>query len=143
MLLLDHGIAGNPALASMDDARFGAFAALDLAGDQPHAASAAMAGAAIVRKVDTIAQSSVEQQLAAAREEAFAVDGNLVTSCHLPFPANPRAFFRSQRQIHRCRASATRSNPGIPNLKHFPHSLGGRTAFSFIVLHHRVRTMTL
>ena len=66
----------------MNDARLGAFAAPHFAGYQPHAAGAAVAGAAVIGQVDAVAQSSVQQQLAAARQKALAIDSNLVTSCH-------------------------------------------------------------
>jgi hypothetical protein len=66
----------------MNDARLGAFAAPHFAGYQPHAAGTAMAGAAVIRQVDAIVESSVQQQLAAVRHKALAVDGDFVTSCH-------------------------------------------------------------
>jgi hypothetical protein len=37
-------------------------------------------------QVDAVAQSSVQQQLAAARQKATAIDSNLVTSCHRLIP---------------------------------------------------------
>ena len=70
----------------MNDARLGAFAALHLAGYQPHAAGAAVAGAAVMGQVDAVAQRSVQQQLAAARQKAIAVDSNSVTPCHCLIP---------------------------------------------------------
>ena len=85
-LLLDHRIADDPALTGMNDARLGAFAAPHFARYQPHAAGAAVAGAAVIGQVDAVAQSSVQQQLAAARQKAIAIDRNLVTSCHCLIP---------------------------------------------------------
>jgi hypothetical protein len=41
---------------------------------------------AIIGHVDAVAQSSVQQQLAAARLKAFAIDSNLVASCHCLIP---------------------------------------------------------
>ena len=70
----------------MNDARLGAFAAPHFAGYQPHAAGAAVAGAAVMGQVDAVAQSSVQQQLAAARQKAIAIDSNSVTSCHCLIP---------------------------------------------------------
>ena len=70
----------------MNDARLGAFAAPHFAGYQPHAAGAAVAGTAVIGQVDAVAQSSVQQQLAAARQKAIAIDSNLVTSCHCLIP---------------------------------------------------------
>ena len=58
---LDHRIADDPALTGMNDARRRAFAAADFAGYQPHAARAAVAGAAVIGQVDAVAQSSVQQ----------------------------------------------------------------------------------
>jgi hypothetical protein len=51
----------------MHDAWLAALAAQHLAGYQPHAASAAIAGAAIIGQVDAVPQGSVQQELAAAR----------------------------------------------------------------------------
>jgi hypothetical protein len=45
-----------------------------------------VAGAAVMGQVDAVAQSSVQQQLAAARQKAIAIDRNSVTSCHCPIP---------------------------------------------------------
>ena len=45
-----------------------------------------MAGAAVIGQVDAVAQSSVQQQLAAARRKAMAIDSDLVTSCHCLIP---------------------------------------------------------
>jgi hypothetical protein len=70
----------------MDDARLGAFAAAHLAGYQPHAAGAAVAGAAVIGQVDAVPQSSVQQQLSAARRKALPIDSNLVISCHCLIP---------------------------------------------------------
>jgi hypothetical protein len=70
----------------MNDARLGAFAAPHLAGHQPHAAGAAVAGTAVIGQVDAVTQSSVQQQRAAACRKAIAVDRNLVTSCHRLIP---------------------------------------------------------
>src|SRR5262245_39504187 len=66
----------------MNDAGLGAFAAMHCARYEPHAAGAAVAGAAVVGQVDAVGQSSVQQQLAAARQKAIAIDSNLVSSCH-------------------------------------------------------------
>ena len=66
----------------MHDTRLGAFAAPYFARYQPHAARAAVAGAAVMGQVDAVAQRSVQQQLAAARQKALPIDRNLVTSCH-------------------------------------------------------------
>jgi hypothetical protein len=66
----------------MNDARLGAFTALHFAGYQPHAAGAAVAGAAVMGQLDAVAQSSIQQQLAAGRQKALAIDGYLVMSCH-------------------------------------------------------------
>jgi hypothetical protein len=70
----------------MNDSRFGAFAAAHFAGYEANAAGAAVAGAAIMGQVDAVAKGGVEQQLAAAREKAFAIDRDLVTSCHCLIP---------------------------------------------------------
>jgi hypothetical protein len=45
-----------------------------------------MARPAVIGHVDAIAQSSVQQQLATARLKAFAIDSNLVASCHYLIP---------------------------------------------------------
>ena len=66
----------------MHDARFGAFAALHFAGYQPHAAGAAVAGAAVMWQLDAVAQGRIQQQLAAGRQKALAIDGYLVMNCH-------------------------------------------------------------
>jgi hypothetical protein len=39
-----------------------------------------------MRQVDAVAQGSVQQQLAVARQKAIAIDSNLVTSCHSLIP---------------------------------------------------------
>jgi hypothetical protein len=83
---LDHRIAGDPALTGMSDARLGAFAAKHFAGYEAHAAGAAMTGAAVMRQVDAVAQRSVEQQLAVARQKAVTIDRNAVSSCHCLIP---------------------------------------------------------
>jgi hypothetical protein len=70
----------------MNDARLGAFATQHFPGYQPHAAGAAVAGTAVMRQVDAVAQGSVQQQLAVARQKAIAIDSNLVTSCHCLIP---------------------------------------------------------
>ena len=70
----------------MNDARLGAFAAPHFAGHQAHAACAAVARAAVKGQVDAVAQSSVQQQLAAACQKATAIDSNLVASCHCLIP---------------------------------------------------------
>jgi hypothetical protein len=41
-----------------------------------------VAGAAVVGQLDAVAQGSIQQQLAAGRQKAFAIDGYLVMSCH-------------------------------------------------------------
>ena len=87
---LDHRIADNPALTGMNDARLAPFAAVHFAGYQPHAAGAAMAGAAVMGQVDAVAQSCVQQHLAAARQKAIAVDRYPVTSCHGLIPEGPK-----------------------------------------------------
>src|SRR4029079_18690631 len=84
LALLDHRIGDDAALTGVNDARLGSFAAEHLAGYQPDAAGAAMAGAAVMGQVDAVAQRCVQQQLAAARMKAIAVDGNSVTPCHGP-----------------------------------------------------------
>ncbi len=66
----------------MNYARFGAFAPLHFAGYQPHAAGAAVAGAAVIGQLDAVAQGSIQQQLAAGRQKALAIDGYLVMFCH-------------------------------------------------------------
>jgi hypothetical protein len=76
----------------MNDARLGALAALHFTGQQPHAAGAAVAGPAIKGQVDAVAQSGVEEQLAAARLKALAIDSNLVTSCHCLIPEDFKVF---------------------------------------------------
>jgi hypothetical protein len=81
---LDRRIADDPALTSMNDARLGAFAAPYFAGYKPHAAGAAVAGATVMGQLDAVAQSSIEQQLAAEGQKAVTVDGYLVISCHFP-----------------------------------------------------------
>jgi hypothetical protein len=62
----------------MHYSRFGAFAALDCAGYQPHATGAAVAGAAVIWQFDAIAKSRVQQQLAAGRSKTTAIDCYLV-----------------------------------------------------------------
>ena len=47
------------------------FAAAHFAGYQPHAAGAAVAGAAVMGQVDAVAQSCVKQHLAVARHGRF------------------------------------------------------------------------
>src|SRR5262245_31756909 len=76
----------------MNDAWLGAFTAMHFAGYQPHAAGAAVAGAAVIGQVDAVVQSSVQQQLAAARLKGIAIDSNFVTSCHCPIRLIPEAF---------------------------------------------------
>jgi hypothetical protein len=61
-------------------------AALHFTGYEPHAARAAVARAAVIGQVDAVAQSSVQQQLAAVRQKAMAIDSNLVTSRHCLIP---------------------------------------------------------
>ena len=70
----------------MNDVRLEAFAALHFAGYQPHAARAAVAGSAVIGQVDAVRQGSVQQQLAAARQKAIAIDSNSVTVCHCLIP---------------------------------------------------------
>jgi len=79
---LDRHIANNPALAGMNDAWLGAFATPHFAGYQPHAAGATVASAAVVRQVDAVAQSRIQQQLASARRKALPIYGDLVTFRH-------------------------------------------------------------
>jgi hypothetical protein len=76
----------------MNDARLGALAAPHFTGYQPHAAGAAVAGATVIGQIDAIAQSRVQQQLAAARPKAIPIDSNLVTSCHCPRTPQPFSF---------------------------------------------------
>lgn len=45
-----------------------------------------MSRATIEREIDTVLQSRVEQHFAAARQEALAADGDVVTSRHYPIP---------------------------------------------------------
>src|SRR5215475_5476101 len=82
----DHGIGYDPALAGMNDARLGALAAPHYARYQPHAAGAAVAGTAVIGQVDAVLQRCFQQQLAATRPNAIAIDGNVVTSCHCLVP---------------------------------------------------------
>jgi hypothetical protein len=82
LLRRDFRIADNPALTRMNNTRFGTFAALHLAGYQADAAGAAMAGAAVMWQLNTVAQGSIQQQLAMEGGKAMAVDGYLVMSCH-------------------------------------------------------------
>jgi hypothetical protein len=70
----------------MNDALLGAFAAPHFTGYQPHAAGTAVASTAVIGQFDAVAQSGVQQQLAAARRKASAIDSNLVTSCHCLIP---------------------------------------------------------
>jgi hypothetical protein len=86
MAPFDHRIAGDPALTGMNEAWLGAFTALHLAGYKSHAAGAAVAGTAVMREVDAVAQGSVQQQLAVARLKAIAIECNLVTFCHCLIP---------------------------------------------------------
>ena len=98
----------------MNDARLGAFAAVHFAGYQPHAAGAAVAGAAVMGQVDAVAQSCVQQQLAAARQKAIAVDGNSVTSCHGPIPEGhkfPVCGWRNRAAV--AAPLPMRSNPSV------------------------------
>ena len=57
-------------------------AAEHLAVDQAHAAGAADAGAAVVRKIDAVHQRPVEQQVAAIREKRLVVDASPCRSSH-------------------------------------------------------------
>jgi hypothetical protein len=63
-------------------ARFRTFAALHFAGYQPHAASAAVAGATVMWQFDTVAQGRIQQQLALVRQKTLAIDSYLVMNCH-------------------------------------------------------------
>jgi hypothetical protein len=51
-----------------------------------------VAGATVIGQIDAIAQSRVQQQLAAARPKAIPIDSNLVTSCHCPRTPQPFSF---------------------------------------------------
>jgi hypothetical protein len=70
----------------MNEAGLGAFTAPHIAGYEPHAAGAAVAGTAIMREVDAVAQGSVQQQLAVARRKTIAIERNVVTFCHCLIP---------------------------------------------------------
>ena len=63
----------------MNDARLGTFTAQHVAGYQPHAARAAVTGAAVVGQIDAIAHCGVQQQLAATREHGMSIYSDLVT----------------------------------------------------------------
>jgi hypothetical protein len=43
-----------------------------------------------MREVDAVAQGSVQQQLAVARQKAIAIERNLVTFCHRLIPEDLR-----------------------------------------------------
>jgi hypothetical protein len=106
----------------MNDAWFGAFAAPHLAGHEPDAASAAVAGAAVIGQVDAVAQGSIEQQRAAARQEAIAIDGNLVSSCHcLTRKASKLPIHRLVRVTRRAELPGMLSKPSVSDLKPPPH----------------------
>jgi hypothetical protein len=49
-----------------------------------------VAGATVIGQVDAIAQGGIQQQLAALRQKARAIDRNLVTSCHDLIPEGPK-----------------------------------------------------
>jgi hypothetical protein len=70
----------------MNDAGLGALPALHFTGYEPHAAGAAVAGAAVIGEIDAVAEGRVQQQLAVTRQNAIAIDRNLVTSRHHPIP---------------------------------------------------------
>jgi hypothetical protein len=86
----DTHIANDPTLTGMNNAWFGAFAALHFAGYQPHAAGSAVTCAAVVGQLNAVTQGSVEQHLAAAGHEALAIDSYLMMFCHCPIL---KAFF--------------------------------------------------
>ena len=91
---LQHCVAADAALARMNDAGLRAFTALHVAGNKPYAACAAVSGATIVRQVNAVFQSLVEQQLAKACVEAFAINRNLMGFlCPSPYPFPPPFFF--------------------------------------------------
>ena len=119
----------------MNDARLEAFAAPHFAEYEPHAAGAAVTGATVMGQVDAVAQSSVQQQLAAARQKAIAIDSNLMT-CHYLIPEDfgvPRR--RLVQLTRRRRASGMLSKPSVLDLTHPPPSFGSRNA-DFAVYHH-------
>jgi hypothetical protein len=68
-------------LTGAHDARFGALAALHFAGYEADATCAAVAGAAFIWQLDAILQGSIQQQLAAGRLKALAIDSYLVMNC--------------------------------------------------------------
>ena len=88
----DVRVAGDSALTGMHYSRFGTFAAFNFAGYESNAAGAAVAGAAIVRQVDTTFQCRIQQQLAIGGHETLAVNRYLVMNCQWMIPC--RVFFQ-------------------------------------------------
>jgi hypothetical protein len=85
-VFLNYRITDDPALASVNDTRLGALAAFDFTGDETHAASPAVSGAAIKGQVDSVVQRSIEQQFAASRQKALFIYRNSVAFCHCEIP---------------------------------------------------------
>jgi hypothetical protein len=86
LVLFDHRIVNDPALAGMNDARLGTFAASHLAGHQAYAAGTAVTGTTVIRQVDAVVQRRIQQHLAATRQKAMTIDRNMMTSCHSLIP---------------------------------------------------------
>jgi len=57
-----------------------------LAGHETHATRSAMAGPTVMRKIDAVAQSGVQQHFAAARLKTLSIDRDFAIDCHCPFP---------------------------------------------------------
>jgi hypothetical protein len=79
---LDDRVADDPALTRMNDAQLATLPATHVAGHKPHTARSAMTGAAVVRQIDSVAESCVQQQLTMACDKALTINLNPMTSCH-------------------------------------------------------------
>src|SRR5262245_51932263 len=104
----------------MNDSRLGAFAAPHFAGYESHAASAAVAGAAVIRQIDAVAQSGIQQQLSVTHRKAIAIDRNLVTSPHCPIPLPHLRV----AQMNRSRRAGDARQPSVRDLKQLPSWFG-------------------
>src|SRR5262249_40509873 len=105
---------------------------------QPHAAGAAVAGAAVIGQVDAVVQSGVQQHLAVVRQKAIAIDSDLVTSCHCLIHLIPEAFkspSTAMRVTRRRCASWDAQQTKRSGLEHPPLSFGSsRVAARFELL---------
>ena len=120
LVLLDHRIAGDPALTGMNDARLGAFAAAYLRRTRA-ARSRCRSGRRGSHRAGLCRCS--EQRPAAARRAApgsFAIDRNLVTSCHCLVPEGFKFSIcgrcgRCCRAVPGTRQQAKRSRSSAPS----------------------------